>query len=89
MQSHASLLFNLQHDGQILPDNDGQYERNAGDAWTAARRVARDLMQIELSPPIDSQTWHFVINEEGSADFQECPFVGRAAPPKGVPDPSA
>ena len=63
-----------------MPDEDGQYERNARDAWNAARKVAWDLMQIELDPPINWQNWHFSISERGSQIVLECPFLGRDLP---------
>ena len=72
--------FDLHHDGTTIPDEDGQYERNARDAWNAARKVACDLMQIELDPPINWQKWHFSISERGSQIVLECPFVGAALP---------
>jgi hypothetical protein len=59
-------FFNLHHEGNIIPDEDGQYERTARDAWNAARGVARYLIQIELERPINWQDWHFTITEQGS-----------------------
>ena len=73
-------FFNLHHDGIVIPDEDGQHERNARDAWNAARKVACDLMQIELDPPINWQNWRFSISERGSQIVLECPFVGGALP---------
>jgi hypothetical protein len=68
-------FFNLHHDGNIIPDEDGQYARSARDAWNAAREVVRDLMQVELERPINWRDWHFTITEQGSAIVIECPFV--------------
>ena len=70
-------FFNLHHDGNMIPDEDGQSARNARDTWEAARDVVCDLMQVELERPINWQDWHFTITEQGGATVIECPFVER------------
>ena len=70
------FYFDLHHDGTTIPDEDGQYERNARDAWNAARKVACDLMQIELDPPINWQKWHFSISERRQPDRARMPVRG-------------
>jgi hypothetical protein len=68
-------FFNLNLEGEVVPDLEGQDFRDADEAWEATLAMARNLMQTEFSRPVNWTACYFQVTDEAGDIVHEFPFV--------------
>jgi hypothetical protein len=69
------FFFNLNLDGETIPDPEGQEFADADGAWEATLAMARHLMSAEFPRPINWTASHFEVTDEEGRIVLEFPFL--------------
>ena len=68
-------FFNVSLQGDLLPDPEGQELPDPDADWEAARRMARDLMSVELDSPVRWQDCFFEVKDAAGEVVLKFPFL--------------
>ena len=75
-------FFNVSLEDNLLTDSEGQELPDPDAAWEAARRMAGDLMRVELDRPMRWQDCFFEVKDAAGETVLEFPFL-EAVKPRG------
>ena len=79
-------FFTVSLEDNLLPDSEGQELPDPDAAWEAARRMAGDLMRVELDSLVRWQDCFFDVKDAAGETVLEFPFLEAAEPQGELPN---